>query len=188
MPAENRKKCAACGRGFWLFRREYQCIHCHSAICYMCLYRFHLRCECVVCHAVSYQASCCYEGHFEWLSPEPAEAGKWYCKECHQSHVAPLRPRYEEACKRCQEVELFPSTFHGRVPFDYSREKRDLETDWFRDRSDAERQLRTTARFTGFDLVYGVSQDRKTDSEGTYCYSVFSLRGVAAHQYHPVRK
>jgi len=90
-------------------------------------------------------------------------------------------------------VELFPSTFHGRVPFDYSREKRDLETDWFRDRSDAEYQLRTTARFMGFDLVYGVSQDRKTDSEpgsgqGTHYYSVFSLRGVAAHQYHPVRK
>jgi hypothetical protein len=172
MPSETGKRCPACGRRFWLFRRKYLCKVCHVESCYDCLRRGSL---------------------FQWLWPKPEEAWGGDCSKCHQSRLAPIEERYGEACERCHEVELFPSTFRGRVPFDYSREKRDLETDWFRDRSDAERQLRTTARFMGFDLVYNVSQDRETGSEpgsgkGTHYYSMFSLRGVAAHRYHPARK
>lgn len=105
------------------------------------------------------------------------------CKICWRDKVKPIVSHYEEALQNYIMIELVSDNYRGNK----SKIDKDailLESQWFRDRNEAEKSLKVTAKFLDRNLVNRVTYSKETRSkgtegEGTYYYTVWKAEGRA---------
>ena len=117
------------------------------------------------------------------------------CEKCWTKHMKPIDDRIKKQKKYAQtnhtSIEVFPSTYKGNIKKLYNSEEKRIKTKFFRDRQDAEEQLKFIASYHGFDLIYDRAYHKKTDSEftgrslkGTYYYSTWAAEGIACRKHN----
>ena len=159
----NIKECPGCKSSFGIFRWRYNCDCCNVVYCDDCLQK----------------------PSFYWLTYNPVEIMD-YCPRCWSTEIAELVKKYNEALTDSNNIESFSHRYKGKIGLDSKKEQKNLKSEWFKDKDDAEKQLKITASFLDLDIIYNFKVEHRTDNEdsdngkGTYYYKVFSASGTAA--------
>ncbi len=173
--------CSSCRKPFKWYRKAYRC-HCGEFFCANCL--------------KSLPSIPWYDDNpFASLSINPAK-GFWIsdslCSSCWEQHAKSIAQDIENrkasASSNSSFVEVFPSTYKGKIPKASESEERLIKTRYFRNRDDAEKQLCYIAAYFGYNLIYDRKWHKQTSSEtseggkGTYYYSTWAATGVASNR------
>lgn len=165
------RQCPECHKTFGLFRWRHQCLDCSATKCAACLR---------------------IAPPLPGVNPAPYRPGT-RCHACFEERIAPMLRSYERALSDEASVETWPTTYAGRVPVDPAEEQLKVASTWHREKDDALEQIRITALFLGFDIVYKVRFERDTDSEpgtgkGVHKFSIWQAHGVAARRQRGGRR
>jgi uncharacterized protein YbjQ (UPF0145 family) len=103
--------------------------------------------------------------------------GETVCADCLTEHLF-------EYCPTCMQnaentVETYSVTYKGNK-YKPCTDIGEIETNWFRRRDNALKELKMRAARLGCDVVYNVNYDEDTENEGNYFYSVWQATGIAA--------
>jgi hypothetical protein len=153
--------CPTCSRPFHLFRWKYDCSVCRQVQCADCLVA--PPSEGLLCPSLRHEM------------PDSVRL----CARCHAQRFAERQARYLRAQQKEGAVETWSANYKGRVPRATNAPGQSLTTDWHRSLDDVYGQLRTSAAFCGYDIVYDIKVERSTGSEGNYNYTVHKATGTA---------
>ena len=169
-------KCNYCGKGINYFTGK-SCAFCHKEMCGKCI------------TPVEYSGYTCKlleKVEKDFVQPYSTFVffGKHYlCRECAVGYNSKFS-RMSDAEKKNSDIETFPNTYKGKLINRLTKVKR-LSSAYYRDRSDAEEELRTMAKYLGCTHVIEISWDRyeceeKGPKGGTHVYNEWSAVGYAA--------
>ena len=166
-------KCAQCGKEIGFFDREFKCRGCGRVFCADCICDIDMKYN----YAEYGKKVPDYEISFTKFS-------RVACKAC-AGELSVINDRIISARRFTNEVTLYSKHYLGRVPKASGCSERHIETDWYRDRDEAENSLKAIARYNECNLVYNVSYAKETRTEnsdngkGTHSYTVFKGSGIA---------
>ena len=113
------------------------------------------------------------------------EPEKHFCSLCNQEINNPdVSSRGNRYCSIClsspyNSVEVFSAGYQGDR-YKPCVDKKTISTCYFKDKGDAEFELKLKASLIGCNVVYNVSYDSKKERDGNYYYSVWKAEGKAA--------
>ena len=144
------------------------------------------------------RCACC-NGVFT-LNEACSRCGRWVCGSCgtdflETKHRGWLLAAAGRACPTCsaayrERIQILPEAVDlaenvGITPKSYKGKDKPkakmclaIQTEWHRDKEDAERELRIIAALEGCEHVLQVHYRRKVEEEGNFKYSVFQGVGV----------
>jgi hypothetical protein len=160
------RACPACRRSFGLFRWRKRCAKCNVRRCADCLTELPA---------------------LEWISKQLWPVEETWCQTCVEA-LEPDYKRYDAALQKAKQVEAWPRTYKGNVPRDQTAPTIKVSSKWFREKSDAEFQVKFEAAFHGFDLLFDLWFDKDSDSEpsesgkGTYHYTIWRAHAQGARK------
>ena len=164
-PKKEKPECGQCHKKFGFFETKHQCRFCATLRCGKCIKMI------------------------PWMEymAKPLNIG-WgkVCSVCWDKKVKPAIDVYTLTEKGgFQNVDIYPATYRGKVPLVNGSRKPEIETMWFREKSEAEKSLKFTATALKSDVVVEVVWTKGTDSEsgsgkGTHYYTTWSAKGVPA--------
>jgi len=170
---ENTKYKCTCGS---LFCKQCTdtCSYCDNVICTDC----HVTCK----HCgEAFCASCVkfvQKSNFHYLKEAPI-AG-CHCSGCWDLVVLPLFEKYAEAKMKVVDVTCYSKNYRGKIRVNPSSQQ-EIQTDWWKDKDEAEYSLKVIAAFQGYNVIHGLSFDTETEYEGNYTFRRWSAIGIAGH-------
>jgi hypothetical protein len=106
------------------------------------------------------------------------DAGDYLCRDCYRKYVEDIYTRYNRALESYNEVHTYPATYQGKIPV--IDEFEELKSDFYRYREMALQQLKVSAIFLGYNIIYDVTYNSETQSDDNYTYSIWCASGKAA--------
>lgn len=167
-------KCSYCGKSLNFFNK-YVCACCGKVMCGGCLVK------------VPYSSGInelLVSADNGYTKPRrKLLGGRYLCKEC----SAQYKHKYDtmvDAVEDHLEVKLVSGNYLGNR-FDRLKKVKCLKTSYYRNKSDAENDIKSMAKYLGCTHVLELSFDRREDEEkgpkgGTHIYSTWSAIGIAA--------
>lgn len=167
-------KCYYCGKSLNFFNK-YVCACCGKVMCGKCLVKVPYRSS---INQLLVAADYGYEKPRRKLL-----GGRYLCKTCSAQYEHKFDTMVD-AVEDHLEVKLVSENYFGNR-FDRLKRVKWLETSYYRDRSDAEDDIKSMAKYLGCTHVLEFNFDRQEEEEdgpkgGTHIYSTWSARGVAA--------
>jgi FYVE zinc finger len=153
--------CPACGKSFGIFRWRHQCVECSTTRCTACLR--------------SPPAE-------EWLSFRVFKDTGDLCGDCYQSKAVPFVQKYEAALTTAKNLQTWSVNYKGSIPR-RGEPTEDIASNWWREKESAERQLKVTAAYLGYDLVAELRYEKRTEEEpgtgkGTFYFTEWKATGI----------
>lgn len=179
-----KKKCSVCSDE----STEYKCT-CGSLFCKDCTDTCST-CDTVLCADCLVTCSHCGEdfcgkcvesiknGNFSYLEDLPIMG--YHCQGCWDLMVKPLLEKYEDAKMAAWEVTCYSKNYRGHIRVNPASQQ-EIETNWFKDKDEAEYSLKVIAAYQGYNLVHNLSFDVKNSYDGNYTYRMWSATGIAGH-------
>lgn len=152
--------CEECEKEFGFFEEEFKCRGCSKTVCSDCL---------IKPPKLKYLA-------FDLIEP----AGRC-CNNCHsETNWTAINQKYEYCLDNYEQVKTYSINYEGNVPKAAGSEKNIIITDFFKDRSDAEKSLKVSAAYIECDLVTEKSFEKGKSQDGNYVHSVWRAIGTPA--------
>lgn len=165
--------CEICNKEFSVFDWNYQCEEC-------------LKYCCIECHESLPDTGYLAFNPFSDIEiTDYVLCNETVCIKCYKEKVAPIEEKYEKSKSKSDSIEVFSSNYKGDVPYKKNAKRKEITSSFRRDRDDALKELRVTADYLGYDLIYDRKWDKKTESkpsntgDGTYKYSVWAASATA---------
>lgn len=159
--------CTNCRRHLRFFNLKYYCDFCGDTLCRNCVNIFD-------CNATQEIIA------FKQLTSEyPMEGEHVY--SCH-SCLSTFDERVETLAQNAimiggkENVRLYSQRYQGRLP--KHKEETHIKTGFYRDRNNAEEELKNIAAHLGCRNVINVRYNRDTNEDGNYKFSVFQYEGI----------
>lgn len=164
--------CTKCHKSIGLFSRKYNCRRCGKTFCSTCI------------DEVSAPKSIMnLLEKVNNYTPEFSITKFAYvlCPKC-AVHFNNTVRQMEVATTNTHRVELVSCNYHGRKP--YTGTPIPISTDYYKDKSDAEEELKILAKYHNCNMVintriYKERNEEKTEKGGTYVYTTWSYTGDA---------
>ncbi len=141
------KNCPSCGLKFGLFRWRQHCVKCGNDYCSDCITKID-RLEYYCCEF-------------------PHSSDSFLCNSCWDGALSTLVKKYTIALDQFESVESYSSNYKGKIPV-RNDESLELDSTWFRDRDDVDKQLKVTAHVNDFDVLYNYTYEKGTGSENAH--------------------
>jgi hypothetical protein len=148
------KTCSCCHKKFHIFRWKHDCPCCNNTFCSKCLKSV---------------------PELEYLNQQQYDFNI-LCSNCIKSIVDPVLKKYEQSLEIEAGVKTYPATYKGKIDIQGGSVGKQITTQYFRRKGDAEKSIRVCAAFLGFNLVYNIEWQSEENSSGNYTYTVW--RGV----------
>lgn len=155
--------CKICNKHFGLFHWKYRCGICENFVCRDCKENLN----------IGYYKKRLYLD-LKILN----NSSDCICKNCQEVY------RYKVSqINGYENVRVISHNYKGRLP--QFTESKEICSNWYTDKIDAEEELQKIAHFFGYDCVIHKRLDKGTGSEttengkGTYYYSIWRASGVA---------
>lgn len=167
-------KCFYCGKSL-NFLTKYVCACCGKEMCSKCRekVRYDGDINKFLCSADD-----------DYVTPNSRLLGSHYlCKDCSPQYEVKYK-RMLDATENHADVRLVSENYLGDR-FDRLTKIKSLQSSWYRDKHDAQEELKSMAKYLGCTHVLNFYFDRDECEEkgpkgGTHIYSVWSAIGVAA--------
>ena len=176
-----KRTCNQCGKEFGFFDIEFKCRGgCKGTYCSDCM--ISPRTE-KIRKEIKYLSDEVVPQKIEteWSIIKFKDVACIQCVNSDYRQIEKIHRKYIDALIESENIDCFPATFKGKINFENSSIVT-VNTNYFKDRSDAEKCLKVMAAFYGNNLVFDNRWEKKTESEpgsgkGTHYYTVW--RGVA---------
>lgn len=166
------KICSKCGKSLKLFNLSFTCHGCGKVFCSDCIEKVHYNSDSIAA----------WYGNF-YDTPEESYTKLSYvfCPKCAANFKIRQRA-LQNAIDNNGRVELVSINYKGHK--NTGHVIKEIHTDWHRDKSLCEKELRIHAALLGCNKVINVSLDTDTDEEtsdtsknGVHKYTVFCMSG-----------
>jgi len=159
-----KEYCSKCKRQFRFFRWKYKCQKCRKDLCNSCLINLKIPI-------------------YEYLATELINLRyKELCNECYKKEfekVKSFNEKHKQAMQDKEYVDVYPIRYKN-PPYLSGTEKTIIETDYYKDRDDAEISLRVSAAFLDCNIVFACEFISKKNRDGNYIYKTWQARGIPA--------
>ena len=160
-----KRECPFCGKRFGLFRLRFRavCGNCGQDLCYQCRYS----------------------------KPEEPELLNYnifndipdlWCPSCDEQKIGSIvserLERYDNSLKLAREVTCYSHRYRGQIRF-IAGDSRHISSLQFRDRDEAEHNLKINAAYFNYDTIANLHFERETENDGNYQYTVWRASGDA---------
>ncbi len=168
-------RCETCNKEFSVFDWNYQCKQC-------------LKYCCIECHKHLPKTNYLTFDPFSDIEiTDYVLCSETVCKYCYREKINPIKEKYKKSKRESGGIEIFSSKYEGKIPYESGAGRKKISSSFRRDRDEALKELRVTADYLGYDLIYDRKWDKKTKSEpsntgdGTYKYSVWSASAIVTN-------
>jgi len=153
--------CFLCDKKFGFFWWKHFCEECGRMFCSSCIKKFDEYGWCIT------------------KTPIDNYERDYLCNTCWGKKVSIFHSKYIISVKNSDSVETFPKTYKGSIPIQRKSNFINIESDFIKDKDDALKYLQVTALIEGYDAIYDLKYEKKTESEDNYKYSVWKAVGKA---------
>ena len=162
--------CKVCHQSLGFFKREHKCCFCGGIVCHDCVVKFHLE-HGAKATAFEYSAQEGAKTYMGWSNPYA-----YACPNCYKNYEKKVQTMIQnEGMIGNENVRLYSDRYLGRLP-KYSQEIF-IQTEYHRDRSEAENEMKLIAAHLGCRNVIKVRYNKDIREDGNYKYSVFQYQG-----------
>lgn len=110
-----------------------------------------------------------------------SESDNEICEYCYEKHIKPIEIAYEKALSDAKNIKTYPVTYQGKVSVDYSTSNSNYKSEYLEEKEASLEQLKVTAAYLSYDVIYDVSYDKETNTNGNYRFATWSAKGTMAH-------
>lgn len=160
------KECGLCKAKFGIFKWKHLCESCGHHFCSECIAKL---------------------DEYEWThinNPNKKYPNGALCDKCWAENINEFDAKYRNAVHAYKKiVKIYPSTYKGNINLDRNVPITEIESDYHKARTDADKQLMVDAILLEYDIVVDVTHEKETRRRsGNYRYSVWKAVGKAGKQ------
>lgn len=177
-------KCSVCGKDIGIFSRTYKCVYCGRTLCKNCITELEASGEILDTYRLLGLPYAGVLGDCNFITTRRDVA----CSTCAVKFQTEVDKIFDALCST-EEVELLPSTYHGRR--NVVGDGIEIESRWHKDWKCCDDELVAQAHYYDCDCVMKIERERETESECVhegkgkgssdryYYYSVWKKSGIA---------
>jgi hypothetical protein len=167
------KKCPGCQNNtipVFLFEWAWKCDLCKIKYCNSCHKKF-------IRIAINNRPEIKYSPQECIIHNKPKDIN--ICSSC-ADKLNEQNKQYQDLYNNHKNVETFPETYKGKIPFVEGSQKAIISSNWFKEKEDTLIMLQISALKTECNIVFNIKYENKSHHEGNYYYKVWKATGIPA--------